>query len=73
MTICTLFVLMKEAYDKAMGKREEKIEFESWFEEKKTKNIHNTHEKGLLGLNRSEYDNRTECTYCRPLKSSSSL
>ena len=36
-TICTLYVLMKEAYDKAMEKREEKIEFESWCEETKLK------------------------------------
>ena len=33
-TICTLFVLMKEAYDKAMGGKEEKKEFESWREKK---------------------------------------
>ena len=38
LTICTLYILMKEAYDKAMDKREEKIEFESWCEETKLQN-----------------------------------
>ena len=37
-TICTLYVLLKEAYDKAMEKREENIGFESWCEETKLKN-----------------------------------
>ena len=36
-TIRTFFFLMKGAYDKAMEKREEKIEFESWCEETKLK------------------------------------
>ena len=38
-TIRTFFFLMKGAYDKAMEKREEKIEFESWCEETKLKNL----------------------------------
>ena len=37
-TIYTLYVLLKEGYDKAMEKREEKIEFESWCKKTKLKN-----------------------------------
>jgi len=45
----------------------------SFCEEKNKENIHNTHEKGLIGLIRSEYDNRAECTNRRPLKFGSFL